>query len=81
MPSYTTIRISVRDRERLRRLAKLMGAKSLAEALRLAIAIAEQELEKHRGDVEKVVSSLRYARDLGRTNAEDVDRYLYGEAH
>ena len=80
MARYTTIRVSIEDKKRLERLAKLMGW-SLSETLRRAIEVAEKEfLEKHQGDVETVLGSLRYARDIGETNAEEVDRLLYGES-
>ena len=76
---YTTIRVSVEDKRRLERLMKLLKCRSLTEALRFALKAAERELDKGRGDLDKVFSSLRYARDIGRTNAEDIDKYLYGE--
>lgn len=79
MAGYTTIRVSLEDKRRLERLARLLGARSLADALRYALAAAERELERHRGDLGLVLSSLRHARDIGETNAEEVDGYLYGE--
>ena len=78
MSRYTTIRISVEDKQRLARLARLAGMRSLAEALRFAIAVAERELDSVRVDPGRVLSSLAYARDVGETNAEKVDEYLYG---
>ena len=80
MPKYTTIRISFEDKEKLQRLAKLMGSKSLAHALRRILDIAEKELEKYSADLSSVLASLKYARDIGDTNAEEVDKYLYGES-
>jgi len=79
MGKYTTVRISVEDRVKLRRIAKLIGAKSLAEALRYALTIAEKEIEKQSGDLGSVISSLKYAKDIGVTNAEEVDKHIYGE--
>ena len=76
--SYTTIRISREDRERLRRIAKLLNKNSLAETLRYLISLAERELDRQEGKLKNVISSLKYAKDIGPTNAEDVDRYLYG---
>ena len=76
---YTTIRISVKDRERLKRLAKLLGYRSLSDTLRYALDVAEKEVDKVKGDLNDVLSSLKYARDVGETSAEDVDKYLYGE--
>ncbi len=76
--SYTTIRVSVKDKERLERLAKLLGYRTLTEALRYALDAAEKELERREGSVEKVLASLRYAKDIGITGPEDVDEALYG---
>ena len=78
MGKYTTVRIGVEDKVKLKRIAKLIGAKSLAEALRYALAIAEKEVEKQSGDLSSVISSLKYAKDIGITNAEEVDKYIYG---
>jgi len=78
MSRYTTIRVSIEEKQRLERLAKLAGKKSLTEALRFALTVAERELERVKVDPSKVLSSLAYARDVGETNAEKVDEYLYG---
>ncbi len=80
MSKYTTIRISIEDKEKLQRLAKLMGVKSLAETLRYVLDIAEKEIERYRADLSPVLASLKHARDVGETNAEEVDKYLYGES-
>jgi len=74
---YTTIRISKRDKRRLERLARLLN-RNATQALRYAIDAAEREANRFKGDVNKVISSLRYAKDIGETNAEDIDVYLYG---
>ena len=76
---YTTIRVSVEDKERLERLAKLLKCKSISEALRYALSVAEREIDRVEGDLDRVFASLKYARDVGETRAEDVDKYLYGE--
>jgi len=75
---YTTIRVSLDDKKRLERIAKLLKCRSLTEALRYALKAAEHELEKGKADVNVILSSLKYAKDVGRTRAEDVDKYLYG---
>ena len=75
---YTTIRISIEDKKRLKRLAKLLRYKNLTDALRFALSVAEKEMDKGRGDLDKVLSSLKHAKDIGKTNAEDIDKYLYG---
>jgi len=80
MGRYTTIRVSLEDKAKLKKIAKLLGARSLTEALRYALRVAEKELEKQEGSLDAVFSSLKYARDVGLTNAEDVDKYLYGES-
>jgi len=79
MIKYTTIRLSLKDKKRLEKLSKLMGSKSLAETLRYVLDIAEREFDKCRGSLDSVLSALKYSRDIGETNAEDVNRYLYGE--
>ena len=76
---YTTIRVSVKDKERLERLAKLLKCRRLSDALRYALSVAEREIDKVRGDLDHVLASLKYARDVGETWAEDVDKYLCGE--
>ena len=75
---YTTIRVSVEDKRKLERIARLIQAKSLVQALRFVLEVAEKELGKFKGNIEQVLSSLKYARDVGSTNAEKVDEYLYG---
>jgi hypothetical protein len=76
---YTSIRISVEDKRRLEWLMRLLKRENLADALRYALSAAERELDRGGGDLEKVFSSLRHAKDAGRTSAEEIDRYLYGE--
>ncbi len=76
---YTTIRVRVEDKKRLESLAKKLG-KSLSETLRIAIEVAEKEVDKFKGDLDRVLSTLKYGRDIGETNAEKVDEYLYGGA-
>ncbi len=77
--SYKIIRIKTEDKKRLERLAEIFGFKSLSEALRYAISVAEKEANKIEADLESALKSLKYARDIGGTRAEDVDEYLYGE--
>jgi len=74
---YTTIRVKIEDKKRLESLAKKLG-KSLSETLRIAIEVAEKEVDKFKGDLDRVLSTLKYGRDIGETNAEKVDEYLYG---
>ena len=73
---YTTIRVKVGDKKRLESLAKKLG-KSLSETLRIAIEVAEKEVDKFKGDLDRVLSTLKYGKDIGKTNAEKVDEYLY----
>lgn len=75
--SYTTIRLSVKDKEKLEKLARKLG-KNLSETLRYAITVAEKESDNFRGDLDKVLSTLKHGKDIGATNAERVDEYLYG---
>jgi len=76
---YTTIRITVEDRDRLKRLAKLLETGKIIDALRYAITVAEKELSKYRGNPAAILETLKHARDIGETNAEEVEKYLYGE--
>jgi len=76
---YTTIRISIEDKERLMRIAKLIKAKRIVDALRYALDAAERELSKCSVDPTIMLKTLKYARDIGETNAEELDKYLYGE--
>ena len=80
MARYTTIRLSLKDKKRLEKLAKLLGGRSLTDTLRYILDIAERELEKYDVNIDTVLSSLKYGRDIGETNAEDLDKYLYGES-
>jgi len=76
---YTTIRISAEDKRRLEVLSKKLG-KSLADTLRFAIEVAEKEFDRFEGDLDRVLSTLKYAKDVGETDAKKVDEYLYGGA-
>ena len=78
MAKYTTIRVSVEIKDRLDKLSKLIGSDSLSATLKYILDIAERELDRHKGDLGKVLASLRQAKDIGETNAEEVDKYLYG---
>ena len=80
MARYTTIRLSLKDKKRLEKLAKLLGGRSLTDTLRYILDIAEKELEKYDVNIDTVLSSLKYGKDIGETNAEDLDKYLYGES-
>jgi len=76
---YTTIGISIRDKERLERLTKLLKYRNLTDALRFALDVAEREIDKMSGNIESVFASLKYSKDIGQTNAEELDKYLYSE--
>ncbi|MCD6563505.1 MAG: hypothetical protein J7K23_06265 [Thermoproteales archaeon] len=76
---YTTIGISIRDKERLERLTKLLKYRNLTDALRFALDVAEREIDKMSGDVESVFASLKCSKDIGGTNAEEIDKYLYSK--
>ncbi len=76
--SYTTIRISKDAKKKLERLKKKLGFKSISKALEFAIEIAEKESDKFSGDIDALLKALKFARDIGETNAENVDEYIYG---
>lgn len=72
----TTIRIMKSDKVRLERLAKKLGEKRLTEALRAAIAAAEREVERFRGNPDALADALRYATSIGGRVSERVDEEL-----
>ncbi|RLI65287.1 MAG: hypothetical protein DRO67_02850, partial [Candidatus Asgardarchaeum californiense] len=74
-----TIRIPMKTKEKVKKFAIKIKAKSLAEAIEKAIDISEKEYDKFKGDIDKLFEALSVAKDVGVTNAEDVDKYLYGE--
>ncbi len=76
---YTTIRVSAEDKKKLERLSRKLN-KNLTETLRFALALAEKEADKFKGDLNAALSSLKQAKDVGKTNAEKADVYLYGGA-
>ncbi|MDG6910090.1 MAG: hypothetical protein JRN08_06945 [Nitrososphaerota archaeon] len=75
----TTIRISEKDRESLEALRKRIGAATITETVRYAIAMAEAGDEKFTGDVGALDELLRAAgrSSKGRVKAaENVDEEL-----
>ena len=72
----TTIRISLKDKERLAKFAKKVNASSLAEAFRIALSMAEEKLEEFRGDIEAFKELLKHAKVVGADISERVDEEL-----
>ena len=72
----TTIRVSAEDKERLAKFDKKVNARSLAEAFRIALAMAEEKLEEFRGDVEALKELLKHAKTVGGNVSERVDEEL-----
>ncbi len=72
----TTIRISLKDKERLAKFAKKVNASSLAEAFRIALSMAEEKLEEFRGDIEAFKELLKHAKVVGGDISERVDEEL-----
>jgi hypothetical protein len=72
----TTIRISLRDKERLVRFAKKVNASSLAEAFRVALTLAEEKLEEFKGDINALRNLLKYSKFVGGNVSEHVDEEL-----
>jgi len=72
----TMIRVSAEDKERLARFAKKVNASSLAEALRIALSMAEERLEEFRGDLEALKELLRHTKTVGGNVSERVDEEL-----
>lgn len=72
----TTIRVSLRDKQRLVRFARKVNASSLAEALRIALAMAEERLEAFQGNLEALKEVLKHAKTAGGGVSERVDEEL-----
>jgi len=72
----TTIRISLEDKKRLAIFARRVNAKSLAEALRIALLMAEEKLDEFKGNVEALKELLKNARHIGGRTSERVDEEL-----
>jgi hypothetical protein len=72
----TTVRISKGDKERLARLARRLKVQTLAEALRRALAKAEEGDEQFMGDLDALARTLRSARPVGGNVSERVDEEL-----
>jgi len=80
----TTVRISLEDKRRLARFAKKVKARSLVEALRLALSMAEEKLDEFKGNMEALRELLKNVRQVGGRISERVDEELadiiYGES-
>ncbi len=72
----TTIRISLKDKERLARFAKKVNASSLAEAFRIALSMAESSLEEFKGDINALKKLLKHTKPVGGQISERVDEEL-----
>ena len=72
----TTIRISLKDKERLANFAKKVNAPTLAEAFRIALTLAEEKLEDFKGDVNALRDLLRRSKPVGGDASERVDEEL-----
>jgi predicted DNA-binding protein len=77
----TTIRVSKEDKERLTNLAKRLKARSMAEALRRAVAIAEENDERFQGNLAALRKTLLYSGQRGRRTSEHVDEELAKSLH
>ena len=69
------------DAERLRRIAQLIGAETLEEAIRFLLKLAEERgvsLTCGRDSLSIIRRALRHAKDAGPTNASRLDDYIYG---
>jgi len=75
------VELSDEDVERLRRIAKLIGAETVGEAIRFLLELAEEKrpaLTTPRTPTEIIRRALRHARDVGLTDASHLDDYIYG---
>ncbi len=74
--SVVRVRRDVKDR--LEKLRKKVGAKSMSELIAILVDIGERELDKFRGDLGALTRSLRFAGEAGRDDSEKIDELLYG---
>ncbi len=72
----TTVRISLEDKKRLARFAKKVNARSLVEALRLALSMAEEKLDEFKGNMEALKKLLKNMGRVGNRVSERVDEEL-----
>ena len=72
----TTVRISLEDEKRLARFARKVNARSLVEALRLALLMAEEKLDEFKGNLEALKGLLKNVRCVGGRVSERVDEEL-----
>ncbi len=72
----TTIRVTREDKERLVNLAKRLKARSMAEALRRAVTIAEESDEKFQGNLAALRKTLVHSGEHGRRISERIDEEL-----
>ena len=72
----TTVRISLEDKKRLARFAKKVNARSLVEALRLALSMAEEKLDEFKGNIEALKKLLKNMGRVGNRVSERVDEEL-----
>lgn len=75
----TTIRVSKKDKEVLESLRRRLGTKTLAETLRRAISLAEENEDTFKGDTQALREALSFSRPSGsgRTRvSEHVDEEL-----
>ena len=70
----TTIRVSKRDKEALEGLQRRLGAKTMAETLRRAIALAESSDDRFEGDVGALRRVLSAARPSARRTVRASER-------
>jgi len=72
----TTVRISLEDKKRLARFARKVNARSLVEALRLALSMAEEKLDEFKGNLEALKRLLKNVGYVGGRVSERVDEEL-----
>jgi hypothetical protein len=71
-----TIRISREDKARLEKLARRMNAKTLTQALRMALQRAEEADERFSGNLGALSKTLKSARGVGGCVSGRVDEEL-----
>ncbi len=75
----SAIRVRAEVKDRLERLKKKTGAKSMSELIAILVDIGEKELDKFKGNIEALNKSLKFAGEAGREDSERIDELLYGD--
>ncbi|RLE62464.1 MAG: hypothetical protein DRJ38_09570 [Thermoprotei archaeon] len=76
----SVIRIRAGVKDRLERLKRKTGVKSMSELIAILVEIGEKELDRFEGNIEALSKSLKFAGEAGRRDSERIDELLYGDS-